>query len=373
MTLLHRPVAALVLILATFIFGTITCDRPEDPYAPVYARYPEFPIRMVDIDFALTTLTDSDYESYPFSSESFGTEHVILTDRTVYTVDKTVRTVRQHDPATFEVLREFNRIGRGPGEYQEIGGVSVSDGLISVLDRMQAKIITYDQDFNYLSEETVSGIYLGSETFVRTRDLLYFHIQSESEHLVGIAHIRDSTRTSFHNSVIPIGFQPGLYNKSIMSLHDRELMLVSTGMPIAFIYGLEDDRPRPKALLRFRSPSLEMVGKPMTFDAGFGSSQVSNPPPIKVEKDNRVYAMNSVFRRAIRTDTHILLEDIPNQSLMLIRSGRSRYDYAGNVMFSDSSGGRLVDSDFQVRDGHLLIGLYDENRLIRVPLATLGK
>jgi len=354
-------------------FGIITCDRPEDPYAPVYARYPEFPVRMVDVDFALTTLTDSDYESFPFTSESFGTEHVIVTDRTVFTVDKTLKTVRQHDPVSFEVLREFSRIGRGPGEYQEIGGVSVSDGLISVLDRMQAKIITYDRDFNYQSEETVSGVHLGSETFVRTRDLLFFHTRSETDHLVGITDIRDSTRTSFHNSVIPIGFQPGLYNNNIMSLHDRELVLVSTGMPIAFIYGLEDDRPRPKALLRFRSPSLEMVGKPMTFDAGFGSSQVSNPPPVQVEKDNRVYAINSVFQRAIRTDTHIILQDNPNHSLMLIRSGRSRYDYAGHILFADSSGARLAITDYQFRDGHLLIGLFDENRVIRVPLATLSK
>lgn len=356
----------LVLVLIS------SCNKKNDPYSPVYEKFPDFQIQRLNVESDPIYLSPNDYESFTFTSETFGTEYLLFTsDGDLYTVDKQQKTIRQHNSRTLEEIRSFSYIGSGPGEYQEIGAISTTSNQITILDRWKSKVIRFTNSFDFIDEIVVSGMH--PEDNISTFDnSLIFHTRTNDKSLLGIMDFSDTTRTYFHNHVIPHRSQPAGYNKTRMHYDRGYLSLASANMPLIFIYEISSNSSKPIKLLRLNASYMEMIGKPMSFDAGFGSSLIANPPPVEMSLEpGRTIGNNPVFQRVWMSNPYLILHEVQNRSLIVLKHKNFSFTHLFNIKILDDDGLQVPWSDIQIKYPYIYVGVITENRILRFDISKL--
>lgn len=351
----------------------LACGRVEDPYSPVYETYPEFKVRHIQVDTTVTYLMPQDYESFDYTTESLGAIHLILTnDDQIYTVDNRGKSVRRHDSRTLEVTESFQFLGRGPGEYLEIGAISQTDSVITVFDRMQNKLIRFDSSFRHLSDFFIPGIQQKSDHIVTVGQSILYSTSWDEIALIGAYDVADSSQNQFHPPTIRRGFEPKLYNNRIIAFVNERLTVASVSMPLLFIYEMNGSDPEPVALLRLQAPFLEMVGKPMRSDAGFGSTLIANPPPVEIKLDaSKVVGMSPVFQRVRMWGDYIFLQEPQEHSLIVLKRKKKTYSHHLRIRLADDAREIVRWSEFQIRYPYVYLASYAENKIYRFELSKL--
>lgn len=360
----------LSVIIAIIAF-LISCNNNQDPYSLVYDIYDDFPVQYIAVNHSLSDLYTSDYESFPFISRTLGTSHLIISSGRMYTVDNQRKSIREHDYATHEVIREFSFEGRGPGEYLEIGAVFATDSFISIFDRTQSKILTYNSNFEFKYESIISGM-RQEDNFVKKDSLVLFHTRSHEQKLFGKLNLSDSSRSYFHDYIIPQGYQPRGYNNSTVHYNNGKFVIASNNMPIVFIYDKKSSKYYPNSILRIQLSSLEMINKPMSFDGGLGSSLIQNPPLERIENlTGQTVGLSPIFQRVRLSQPYMVLQDAQNTTLLILHTDGSTYSHIGNYKIFSDDHVQLNGSDFQIKLPYIYIGLFDENKILRFRLSEV--
>jgi hypothetical protein len=159
-----------------------------------------------------------------------------------------------------------------------------------------------------------------------------------------------------------------------MAYADGRLTVAGTSMTLLFIYDLDGSDPIPVDVLRLNAPFLEMVGKPMESDAGFGSSLIANPPPVEMAaNENQIVGMSPVFQRIRMWNDHIFLQEPQEHSLIVLKRERNTYTYHLRVRLVDEAGQIIRGLEFQIRPPYLYLASYAQNRIYRFELNRLDK
>ncbi|MCH8495546.1 MAG: hypothetical protein LAT57_07940 [Balneolales bacterium] len=363
-----NKVSAIILVA----FTLFSCKEKDDSYSIVYEIFEDFTVRYIDVDTDISDLSWLEYESFSFDSATLGTSHVILSSGKIYTVDNQLKSIREHDFETFEVIREFAHSGRGPGEYIDIGAVFSVENSISTFDRSQSKIITYDSGFKFVNEMIISGM-LQTDSFIKSDSMIVYHTRANEHKLFGKLSLKDTSSIYFHNYTISQGYQPRGYNNSKIHYDNNQLIIASENMPIVFIYENNLTGFQPRSILRLRSSSLEMINKPMSFDGGFGSSLIENPPLEIISNTNgNIVGLSPVFQRVRTSNSYLILQELQDRSLIIIKSENSEYSHLGNYRFFNESNMQINSSDFQIALPYVYVGVFDENKILRFKIADLN-
>lgn len=148
------------------------------PKASINNNIKTISIRLEDkVEADISSIIDSAYFIVPETNDSsiigtIGT--MVITDRIILT-DRQTNKIIQFKP-NGDHIATIEKVGNGPGEYIRIDGLCTNpkNGNIIVLDAMKNKLITYDTDFNFISEEETPVPY-GATTFaVMDNDIFAF-------------------------------------------------------------------------------------------------------------------------------------------------------------------------------------------------------
>ena len=333
------------------------CNEANDRYAPVYQIYADVEVQylMIDeeniADIHLNPVNPS--KGVEVIDFILGGDFLIVKGDSLITVSNARRSIRIVDISIGEEVGQFSYVGRGPGEYQRIDYLLYSDGYFLIIDSNQAKILRFDDQFNFIEELVVSDMFPQSG-FTYLHPHLFFPVSNDPDYLI---HKRSITqpdlKAEFHRRIISIGKQPSGYNNIIMDLNsDGELLVGSRQMPLLYFYGADSSID---FIIRLQYNDFDREEEQTEFDEGIGQRVLNNPPPVEIETDKIIRGRN-ILSNLIFSDNEILL--IHSGMVTFLKKDGNDYQHWKSIRIFDQNGEPFYPMYMARRDS----GVYLSNR-----------
>jgi hypothetical protein len=315
-----------------------------DPYAPAYEGYPQGIVQHIHIqDSRFKNLYPDDYtilcDTTSIDCASFSVIHV---NGKLLSVSRGKKTMKSTDTNSGQLLNEFNLVGRGPGEYQEIFNVTSDGSSVILMDGPSFKVIRYDSEMTFIDERFISNLDVFGNMAYRHPHLVY-GIRQDPEYLVRMINLDNPDEVSdFHRRIIALGMQPAGYNNALVSMSsEHEVAVLSGNLPLLFIYRniINDETPEPDLILRLHHEELNLIGKPVSFNFGSSENTIENPPIEAFPLSNgKIVSLTPMFQNFVFDTEWIFIRQLPEKRLLVLRKKGSRYEHVGSYRLIDQHG-----------------------------------
>lgn len=177
----------------------------------------------------------------------------LITDKYLYIADRISKKIFMFD-WNGNYLRTIGKIGRGPGEYVDLGGLCIIQDSLYVHDRIQSKLITYFNQGKQFRETIINPpIYSSELTAVRNK--LYFITNYSNDYNL----ISMDTKNHFMQYFLP--YDSKIERKGSWWGLNRYSSVYRDSLIFTFshndtIYGLRNDIPVPLYYLDFSNNKL---------------------------------------------------------------------------------------------------------------------
>lgn len=360
-----RKLRAFNLLLIVIILTCYSCNNTDDRYEPVYDLYSDVELMHLLIDEKKVAELQLNNENHFEGIELFdffsGSDFLVLKGDSLITVSNSREMIRVVDSTIGEELGRYSFLGRGPGEYQRIDKLLYSDGYFLIIDSSLAKILLFDEKFNFVDESELSDMFPQSG-FAYRHPHLYYPKLNDSEYLVQKRSIINREKLSdFHSRIISIGKQPSGYNRILMDINSkRELLVASVQMPLLFFYGTDTSIDN---ILRIRYDDFEPRGEQVEFDARIGQRVLNNPPPIEIETDMVIKGRNIISNLIYKDDEVIFIH---SGMVTFLKKSGNRYEHWKSFRMFDQDGSPFYPMHIASIKDEIYLSSRFKNYIVRI-------
>lgn len=364
-------------------------DHVPERYLPVYETFSEAP--SYRITFPKEDIMDVPSEAVHVIRAPEGADYetglgwmaVPLADSILVVTQQ--NTIKSIDSSTGKLLNEYSFVGHGPGEYQFISNLQVTDDHIIIADYSLSIVNIYDHQWNLVDEILLPNLdnrNIDSDIFFWD-SRIYYPSGTDKNHIITARNLKNpsDSSVSFHRRVIPLGWEPSRYNQVMMDTSPSgELLVANTMSPFLFLYSNE----RLNELYFMDLPGLQVLEELSTESDPTGRGIVSgdqtprfeNPPPVPIKRGQASVRTYPIVKNFLHTGDHIIFYYsnwfAKQRFLAVLEKGSdNRWQYRGSYRFYKESGDLFNIGDLSYSEPWLYLSSNFESDILRISIKEL--
>jgi len=356
----------------------VSCSDVEDLYSPVYENFPDSEVERIFLDQkGITNINSSSFkilENPVSSNDHKGMKWITPLADSLIGISRNEQLIRSMSRSTGEITSEFEFSGRGPGEYQKILQFIKYDSGFLLMDGL-SKFIRYDENLEFIDEQSVSGVHLLRNVSYNRSHLLY-SVTNNENYILSIKNLDEEGEEDkyFHNRIISLGMQPKAYNSSIISTsREGDIGVLSQNMPLLFVYDNvnSDDLSKPIKIIRFVDDDLDIIGKPTRFSDSFGENLVQNPPPTEFDPAGKTVGITPLFQAMHYDEKFIFIKQIKGDQLLVLEREGHKINHKGSYRFITEDNEIFSFSSIYFKDSTVYLASASEDKVLFVDIDSL--